>query len=767
LSPSDRPLSIAIKEKFYDPKSDKEKEMKNKTNILGANISSTQKYELSRSRRSQRPSAINSKRIARRRLFALLISLSVIAVVLVGSPPKVVSAAGDHLDLSFGGNGKVATDFIGGDDFGTDIAIQSNGRIVVVGYGSGALLIARYHANGTLDTSFNGTGKVIHSFLLGSLSAVAIQSDGKIVVGGTQHSPPSSFVLARFTVAGAADATFGNNGIVSTAFGGGCNECGGSISDLAIQADGKIIAVGLTINLSVADWGMIRYNTNGSLDTTFGTGGKVTTDFGGNTSEAARAVSILSNGKILVAGRGNPAGEDFALAQYTTNGSLDITFGTGGKVITDFAGGNDGINDLRVQPDGKIVAAGFMTSGGSRNFALARYNANGTLDTTFDTDGRVETSVNTSGDDSANGLALQSDGKIVAVGDNGNVDFSLARYNPNGSLDTNFGQSGILFTDLNNSTDTANAVAMQADGKIVVAGTAQNSSGGTKNFAVVRYLPNPKTAFDFDGDSKADVGIFRPSNGQWWINPSSTGSTYALQFGATTDRIVPADYTGDGRADIAFFRPSTGTWFILRSENNSFFSFPFGLSTDIPAPADFDADGKADPAVFRPSTSTWFIQRSSDNGTTIVQFGANGDVPVAADYDGDGRADIAIYRPSNGQWWINRSTLGVIAMTFGVATDKTVPGDYTGDGKADVAFWRPSTGAWFILRSENGSFYSVPFGISTDIPAPGDYDGDGKFDTAVFRPSQATWYIQRSTAGTQILPFGANGDRPVANAFVR
>jgi hypothetical protein len=109
----------------------------------------------------------------------------------------------------------------------------------------------------------------------------------------------------------------------------------------------------------------------------------------------------------------------------------------------------------------------------------------------------------------------------------------------------------------------------------------------------------------------------------------------------------------------------------------------------------------------------------------------------------------------------------VIAMTFGVATDKTVPGDYTGDGKADVAFWRPSTGAWFILRSENGSFYSVPFGISTDIPAPGDYDGDGKFDTAVFRPSQATWYIQRSTAGTQILPFGANGDRPVANAFVR
>jgi hypothetical protein len=275
-----------------------------------------------------------------------------------------------------------------------------------------------------------------------------------------------------------------------------------------------------------------------------------------------------------------------------------------------------------------------------------------------------------------------------------------------------------------------------------------------------------RAPFDFDGDNKTDLAIFRPPVGEWWINRSSNGATFAAQFGTSTDRIVPADFTGDGKADIAIWRPASGEWFILRSENSSFYSVPFGTSGDIPAPADFDADGKADTAVFRPSESTWYVSRSS-GGTTIQQFGAAGDVPVAADYDGDGRADIAIYRPSLGQWWLNRSTAGVIVFAFGGATDRLVPGDYTGDGKADVALWRPSTGEWFILRSEDVSYYSAPFGISTDIPAPGDYDGDGRFDTTVFRPSNATWFAQRSTAGTLIVQFGFGSDIPVPNAFVR
>ncbi|CAN5538574.1 hypothetical protein BH10ACI1_BH10ACI1_03930 [soil metagenome] len=275
-----------------------------------------------------------------------------------------------------------------------------------------------------------------------------------------------------------------------------------------------------------------------------------------------------------------------------------------------------------------------------------------------------------------------------------------------------------------------------------------------------------KAPFDFDGDSKTDLSIFRPASGEWWYQRSSNGGNYAAQFGISTDKLAPADFTGDGKTDIAFFRPSTGEWFILRSDDGSFYSFPFGLNGDIPAVGDFDADNKADNAVFRPSNSTWYIRRSIDGAVIIQQFGQTGDVPVVADYDGDGRSDIAIYRPSLGQWWINRSTDGLIAFQFGNNADKPVQGDFTGDAKTDAAIFRPSSGEWFVLRSENFSFYSFPFGAIGDIPAPGDYDGDGKTDAAVFRPSNSNWFVNKSSGGILIQAFGQNGDTPIPSAFI-
>ena len=277
-----------------------------------------------------------------------------------------------------------------------------------------------------------------------------------------------------------------------------------------------------------------------------------------------------------------------------------------------------------------------------------------------------------------------------------------------------------------------------------------------------------QSPFDFDGDGKTDIGIFRPDSGAWWINASSTSATSAVQFGQSSDKLVPADYTGDGKTDIAVFRPSTGFWYILRSDDNSFYGFAFGSNGDIPAPADFDGDGKFDQAVFRPSNAAWYIKRSSDGGVTIQSFGVAEDQPVAADYDGDGKDDIAIFRPSTSAWWIARSSDGVItAVQFGQSGDKTVSGDYTGDGKTDIAFYRPSTGYWYILRSNDNSFYGFPFGSSGDIPTPGDYDGDGKADAAVFRSANAAWYLQRSTSGTLAVQFGVASDAPIPNAFVR
>ena len=299
----------------------------------------------------------------------------------------------------------------------------------------------------------------------------------------------------------------------------------------------------------------------------------------------------------------------------------------------------------------------------------------------------------------------------------------------------------------------------------------QNSTGSNYNLQSGFWtnVYSTRASFDFDGDTKTDLSIFRPAPGEWWINRSSDGGNFATQFGSSTDKIVPADYTGDGKTDVAFWRPSSGQWFVLRSEDSSFFAFPFGASGDTPVPADYDGDGKADAAVFRESSLTWFIQKSS-GGTDIIGFGAAGDKPVVADYDGDGKADIAIYRPNgaNGaEWWIRRSSNGsVFATQFGTASDKPVQGDYTGDSKADVAFFRPSNGNWFILRSEDFSFFAFPFGTNGDIPVAGDYDGDGKFDAGVFRPTNQTWYVQRSTAGTLIQQFGIAGDLPTPNAFV-
>jgi hypothetical protein len=273
-----------------------------------------------------------------------------------------------------------------------------------------------------------------------------------------------------------------------------------------------------------------------------------------------------------------------------------------------------------------------------------------------------------------------------------------------------------------------------------------------------------RAKFDFDGDDRADYGVFRPTSGYWFVLNSGLNNLRAVLFGTNGDRTVAEDYDGDRRADIAVYR--AGAWYILQSQTQTLRAVNFGGASDVPVAADFTGDGRAEVAVFRPSTGIWYTLDLTNNNFGGAQFGANGDVPTAADYDGDGKADISIYRPSNGIWArVSSQSAQSSVLYFGAVGDVPAPGDYDGDGKTDVAVFRPATpsgSTFFALKSSDGNIKGTVFGDALDIPVPADYDGDGRTDVAVFRSSNGGWYRLNSSNDQFVgMNFGANGDVPI------
>ena len=712
-------------------------------------------------------------------IFLLLINLFVISS----------SAADGDLDASFGNGGFVTETIYSLLTNNYSVAVQPDGKIISAGYtiqadGQSDFFLARYNANGAADASFGTNGKVTidNNGKSDQFPEIFILPDGKIILAGQSRNAQDRLAIAvyRLNLNGSIDTTFGTNGMILSAFTTEGSR-GDTLGDAIVQTDGKIIVTGQWQGTAFC---IGRFQANGALDNSFGNGGSFCATTNPLGTGLMKSVDLQPDGKIVVAGRHQtsfnvPA--DFIVFRFNTNGSLDTTFDGDGYAITDLNANYDEANSVHVLPDGKILAVGRGGISGSNQygFGLARYMADGSLDATFDGDGKtVALPANTGGGERYSSVFLNN-GKIIAARHIFPVsgffdDGQIARFNTNGSVDTAFGSNGqVLFPQIRN----LNAVAKQADGKILFAGLTEDGPGVTGRLLNTDSNPpvnNPALRIaDFDGDGKTDASVFR--NGNWFINPSANPSLlapngfYGVQFGLATDKLAPADFDGDGKTDVAVWRESEGRFYILQSSNNAVRAENFGSSGDVLTIGDWDGDGKADISTYREGAQSYFFYRGSLNNPsgniTYLPFGTTGDKAVRGDFDGDRKLDAAVFRSSNNSWYIRRSSDNqIVYRTFGLSTDRRVSGDFDGDGKTDICVFRD--GVWYIWQSSNNQIIYRNWGTNADTIAAGDYDGDGKTDVAVWR--NGIYYVLNSSNGAANYQyFGASGDAPIASVYIQ
>ncbi len=699
--------------------------------------------------------------------------------------------------------------------FGTvqSVVALPNGKALAAGsfqviFSGSRDTIAVLNADGSLDSS-----AVFNTTAVGGVRAIATQADGKIIIGGNFNRVGGAQrdYVARFNADGSLLGESNSDFFSATTI-------GGQVNSIVVQPDGKILIAGLNLitrtstgngNGILVGGSIMRLNADGSPDSSF-VQGNIPTRRGIN------AIALQPDGKIVVVWGYNPSNgfPSGGAARLNADGSIDSTFSYGVPELF--------LNSVVVQPDGKILIGGQFSFGvadsrtGNVSYnGVARLNADGKHDTTF----IPATTSDNARFTNIYALALQTDGKILIGGSiftgGRTTPTGAARLNPNGTLDATFNSGAIsavsegarvedilplpngkiliggLFNSIGgtaknniarlNADGTADnsftaaadnivyALALQTDGKVLIGGDFETVDGVTRTSAA-RLLSDAVTAakkpfFDFDGDGRADISLYRPSNRVWYILNSGNSSVSYNQFGLSTDKIVPADFDGDGKTDVAVYRPENGTWYIMKSSGGVQY-VQFGLAEDFPVPADYNGDGKSEIAVYRPSSGLWFILNSDTQQYSLVQFGASEDKPVPADYNGDGKTEIAVYRPSLGIWFIyNSDTKQYTSTKFGISSDKPVPADYNGDGKTDIAVYRPNEGNWYIA-TQSGGYTVTQFGLSTDLPTPADYDGDGKTDIAVYRPNEGNWYQLKSKDGFNIFKFGLSEDKPTPNAFV-
>lgn len=679
-----------------------------------------------------------------------------------------------RLDTSFGGDGMVITSLGTSHDIASGLVLEPDGRIVVVGQTSAGTRrydfgLVRYLADGTLDASFAGDG--IQTVDFGSDDygyAIVLQPDGRLVAAGrsyTSQAPAGfKFSLVRVHQDGTLDTSFGAGGGMTTSFG----TADDGAYALALQADGRLVAAGFTRTATRSyDFAVVRYQPNGQLDTGFGSGGGTVVSFG-TLEDRAFAAAVQPDGRIVVAGAvvtniGYAA--SFALLRLDSQGLLDPTFGTGGTVTATMHPYSIAYA-LALQGDGGIIAAGVSYGyfGATGDFAAARFTVNGALDPSFGTNGRVTTDFGRQISAGAQDVvAMQADGKLIVAGyrrsPSTGPDFALARYNPDGSLDPSFGVGGIVTTDFSPSwisSDFIAALAIQADGKILAAGTAGDYYYGGPFLAVVRYNTDGSLDPTFGSQGKTQISVLRHNEG---------AALAILDDG----RILVA-----GRTMDPFVQPRSFDWSLVRLEADGRRDQGFGTSgraitdwgirdatlTDMAVQADgrivlvgrtdvvggylgalarYDSEGRLDPsfgaggkvtidlgagsqgirAVAQQadgklvvvgaggpsgsSDTTFFVARYATDGSLDGSFGSGGKVltpfatyaeAVAVKIQGDGRIVVA-----------GSSTDQALVTVFAVAR-------YLPDGSLDASF-----GAGGRVTTGFGDGYSMSLASALELHA--------------------------------------------------
>lgn len=537
-------------------------------------------------------------------------------VLTVFSP--IFAASPGALDPTFGFAGVSRA-------FGTDltdlndIAVGNDGKVVGVGRRSNDFFVTRFTATGKVDVSLT-SGFSQTDFNGGNDTAgnVQIQTDGKmIVVGISIQNSQRRIALARYNPDGSLDNTFGTQGKVVLA----SNFVVALTSVIKIQADGKYV-----LNCQIGNQiGVVRLLSNGTLDTTFDGDGSVTTNLGATTS-SPYDLAIQQDGKIVVVGARNINQDSFIL-RYNTNGTLDTTFNVTGSKIINYSPNSDFLMSLAIQQDGKIVAVG----NSSTATIVSRFLSNGNFDSTFIGGGTIPYNLDTVNNEWGTGIHIMADGRMIVVTASAVSPRPLlaARLNQNGSLDQTFAKFGILRSS---NLSTSPALACEVKANKLVTGFKMVEANGI-SFEKYDLSKSATAVSDFDGDGITDTAVFRPNLGQWFVLRSTDNSLLSATFGQNGDVPIDGDFDGDGRSDLAVFRPSNGLWSFQRSSDNTNFSATFGNSTDKPLSADLDKDGKSDIAVFRPSTGEWLSLTSASNFTTLstTVFGQNGDIPISSE----------------------------------------------------------------------------------------------------------------------------------------